>query len=116
MERGSFAMLNHMATYIAELYQEVTGTVDKETTAEKHDTNTDIFIQYGFGAVEEDPDTIIGTACVHVRFSTTTEDHNELEREALNNAPNIADVEKYFGYVPVCNHWYVYEILDEKDL
>ena len=33
-------MLNHMATYIAELYQEVTGTVDNETTAEKHDTPT----------------------------------------------------------------------------
>lgn len=109
-------MLNLMATYIAELYQEVTGAVDNETTAEKHDTNTDIFIQYGFGAVEEDPNTVIGTACVHVRFSTNTEDHNELEREALNNAPNIADVEKYFGYVPVCNRWRVYEILDEKSL
>lgn len=109
-------MLDLMATYIAELYQEVTGTVDNETTAEKHDTNTDIFIQYGFGAVEEDPNTAIGTACVHVRFSTNTEDHNELEREALTNAPNIADVEKYFGYVPVCNRWRVYEILDEKKL
>lgn len=109
-------MLNHMATYIAELYQEVTGTVDNETTTEKHDINTDIFIQYGFGAVEEDPQTVIGTACVHVRFSTNTEDHNELEREALNNAPNIADVEKYFGYTPVRDHWCVYEILDEKGL
>lgn len=109
-------MLNLMATYIAELYQEVTGTVDNETTTEKHDTNTDIFIQYGFGAVEEDPQTVIGTACVHVRFSTNTEDHNELEREALNNAPNIADVEKYFGYTPVRDHWCVYEILDERGL
>ena len=109
-------MLNHMATYIAELYQEVTGTVDNETTAEKHDTNTDIFIQYGFGSVEEDPATVIGTACVHVRFSTNNKDHNELEREALNNAPNIADEEKYFGYTPVRDHWCVYEILDEKGL